>query len=73
MRVLRTGIALVHSGELIQPAWGSEAELEELADSADAVSYHFPVEIEVRGAEAIDQEALIGETLRRLAAWLEAR
>jgi hypothetical protein len=50
-RVLRTGIALVHQGELVLPAVGSEAEAERVAeDDRAVVQYHFPVEIEVRAA-----------------------
>jgi hypothetical protein len=49
-RVLRTGIALLHEGELVLPAAGSEAQAEMVTDDARAViHYHFPVEIEVRG------------------------
>lgn len=68
-RVRRTGIALVHEGELIQPAAGSEAEAERVAgDALATVNYYFPVEIEVRGAaEAPDAEEIVQETLRRLA------
>ena len=52
-RVLETGIALVHEGELVLPAAGSEAEAELVADDARAViEYHFPVEIEIRAGEA---------------------
>jgi hypothetical protein len=47
-RVLETGIALVHEGELVLPAAGSEAQAELVADDARAViHYHFPVQIEV--------------------------
>ena len=54
-RVLETGIALVHEGELVLPAAGSEAQAELVADDARAViHYHFPVEIEVRGGRAND-------------------
>ena len=49
-RVLETGIALVHEGELVFPAAGSEAQAELIAEDARTViQYHFPVEIEVRG------------------------
>ncbi|ESA32888.1 hypothetical protein N836_24175 [Leptolyngbya sp. Heron Island J] len=67
-RVKRTGIALVHEGELVLPAAGSEAQAEQVMEDARAViHYHFPVEIEVRAApEPIDPEAIINETLRRL-------
>lgn len=49
-RVTRTGIALVHEGELIFPADGSEVEAVYVSDDQHAVHYHFPVEIEVRSA-----------------------
>jgi hypothetical protein len=51
-RVLETGIALVHEGELIRPAFGSEAQAELAAEDAHAeIHYHFPVEIEIRAAD----------------------
>jgi len=49
VRVTRTGIALVHEGELVFPADASEAEAEYVADERYTVHYHFPVEIEIRG------------------------
>ena len=50
-RVRSTGIALVHKGELVLPAAGSEAEAEAVLDDAQStIQYFFPVEIEVRGA-----------------------
>lgn len=46
-RVKRTGIALVHEGELILPAGGSEAQAEQVAnDARQIIHYHFPVTIE---------------------------
>jgi len=50
-RVERTGIALVHEGEHIMPAPGSEAQITTY-DQANGVviNYYFPVEIEVIGA-----------------------
>jgi hypothetical protein len=48
-RVERTGIALVHEGEYIVPAAGSEARLTPAADSGPVVNYWFPVEIELVG------------------------
>lgn len=46
-RVKHTGIALVHEGEIILPAAGSEAQAEQvLADSRQIIHYHFPVIIE---------------------------
>ncbi|HEX6683627.1 MAG TPA: hypothetical protein VF062_12570 [Candidatus Limnocylindrales bacterium] len=72
-RVLRTGIALVHEGELVLPAVGSEAQAEQVLDDERAVvQYHFPVEIEVRGAEtAVDLDAIVDRALSRLAQGLE--
>jgi hypothetical protein len=72
-RVLRTGIALVHRGELVLPAAGSAAQAERVAaDDRATVVYYFPVEIEVRGAPAaLDPEEIISEALLRLARGLE--
>ncbi len=73
-RVLRTGIALVHEGELVLPAAGSEAQAEQVAEDARSViHYFFPVEIEVRAApDPIDPEEIVQETLRRLARGLRS-
>ena len=66
-RVHRTGIALVHAGELVLPAAGSEAEMEPAAaDPRAVVEYHFPVVIEVREARAPD----VGAVARRAARML---
>jgi hypothetical protein len=72
-RVLRTGIALVHKGELILPAAGSEAQAERVIDDArQEIHYHFPVEVEVRAApEGLDVEDIIAQTLSRLSHGLE--
>jgi hypothetical protein len=69
-RVLETGIALVHEGELVLPAAGSEAQAERVADDARAViHYHFPVEIEVwaggERTEANEIARLVFERLSR--------
>ncbi len=68
-RVLETGIALVHEGELVLPAAGSEAQAELVADDARAViEYHFPVEIEVRGeGQSIDLSEITRYVYERLA------
>ncbi len=68
-RVKETSIALVHRGELILPAAGSEAQAERVADdSRSIIHYHFPVEIEVKAApEAVHPDAIVERTLRRLA------
>ena len=70
-RVTRTGIALVHEGELIVPAPGSEAGLGR--EPREEVRYVFPVEIEVRGGhEPADVDQIADLTLRRLAEGLRA-
>lgn len=68
-RVLETGIALVHEGELILPAAGSEAQAAVAADDARAViQYHFPVEIEVIGAsQSVDLDLIARYVYERLA------
>ena len=67
-RVLETGIALVHEGELVLPAAGSEAQAEVVADDARAViQYHFPVEIEVwAGGERADANAIATLVIERV-------
>ena len=50
-RVRETGIALVHEGEYIMPAPGSEAPIEPGgAAKQDVVNYFFPVEIVIVGS-----------------------
>jgi hypothetical protein len=50
-RVRRTGLALVHEGELVLPVAGSEAAAEVVAsDDRTIVNYYFAVEVEIRGA-----------------------
>lgn len=74
-RVRRTGIALVHEGELILAAPGSEAELEPAEAGAGPVEvrYVFPVEVEVRGAGApVDADSIAELALRRLTQGLRA-
>lgn len=72
-RVTETGIALVHAGEVILPAPGSEAETEQLLkDSRTVVQYYFPVEIEVRAApDPIDPDEIVDRALRALGGALE--
>ena len=49
-RVERTGIALVHEGEYIAPAPGSEAQITSGGEQVGrVVNYYFPVEIEIVG------------------------
>jgi hypothetical protein len=46
----RTGLAVVHEGEYIVPAPGSEATISPDAEEVGrVVNYYFPVEIEVVG------------------------
>ena len=76
-RVERTGIALVHEGEWIVPAPGSEAEIEPLdgpAGAGQAVTYNFPVEVELVGelSEAQRRE-VAGHVYDELEAALRAR
>jgi hypothetical protein len=68
-RVLETGIALVHEGEVVLPAAGSEAQAELVGDDARAViEYHFPVEIEIRGeGERLDHAEIARFVYERLA------
>lgn len=50
-KVERTGIALVHAGEYILPAPGSEATITDVPAAAGGtvVNFYFPVEVEVVG------------------------
>ncbi|MEV5683499.1 MULTISPECIES: hypothetical protein [unclassified Streptomyces] len=48
-RVDRTGLALVHEGEYIAPAAGSEAVVTRHGGAGTVLHYHFPVEVEVVG------------------------
>ena len=51
-RVLETGLAVVHEGELVYPAAGSEAQAEAALDaSAQDITVYFPVEVEIRSIE----------------------
>ena len=64
-RVLETGIALVHEGELVLPAAGSEAQAEIVRRRCarrDPIS--LPVEIEVRGGRADGREQIAPPRLR---------
>lgn len=73
-RVKRTGIALVHEGELVLPAAGSEAEAAQVAEDAQSViNYYFPVEIEVRAvSEPMKLDEIVEATLDHLAKSLES-
>jgi hypothetical protein len=48
-RVERTGIALVHEGEYVVPAAGSEAVISPAGEVA-VINYYFPVQVEVVGS-----------------------
>jgi hypothetical protein len=52
-RVDRTGIALVHEGEYIVPAAGSEAVVS--PGAGPVVNYYFPVQVEVVGTLPEDE------------------
>jgi hypothetical protein len=75
-RVRQTGLALVHEGEFIMPAPGSEAEIEpaEMGDQR-VINYHFPVEIVIVGSLPEEERELIetriwerlGDVLARMA------
>ena len=74
--VRQTGIALVHEGEMVVPASGSEAEIV-LAeqDARNEIHVHLPVVVEVHGTDghARAMEQTIDETLRRLRRAIEAQ
>jgi hypothetical protein len=67
-RVLETGIALVHEGELVLPAAGNEVQAKRVADDARTViHYHFPVEIEVwAGGQRTDANEIATLVFERL-------
>jgi hypothetical protein len=59
-RVQETGIALVHEGEYIMPAPGSEAMIEPASLAGEAVvNYYFPVEIVIVGSLPEEERAAI--------------
>ena len=66
--VRETGIALVHEGEFIMPAPGSEATIEPLQmDTQGVVNYYFPVEIVIVGSlPEEEREAIEGRIWERL-------
>jgi hypothetical protein len=66
--VRETGLAIVHEGEYIMPAPGSEADIEAAPSTSQGViNYYFPVEIVVVGSlpeeERMSLEARIWESL----------
>jgi hypothetical protein len=64
-RVERTGIALVHEGEYIVPAEGSEAVVSGGAGggggAGTVINYYFPIEIEVIGTLGPHQVRRVAE------------
>jgi hypothetical protein len=76
-RVERTGIALVHEGELVVPAPGAEAA----SSGADAggdvepaeVHYWFPVQVEVVGLDEASTGAVVARVFEELGRELENR
>jgi hypothetical protein len=72
-RVDRTGLAVVHEGELVLPAAGSEAEASVvMASDRTVINYYFPVEVEVRGAASVrDPRSVIERALLKVASGLE--
>ncbi len=67
-RVVSTGLKLLHEGEYVVPAPGSEAVFASADD--DGVHYHFPVEIDVRRPQAGAASPAEGLSLDALAAHL---
>ncbi len=57
--VKETGIALVHEGEFIMPAPGSEALIEGAPEAQATVNFYFPVEIVVVGSLPEEERAAI--------------
>jgi len=68
--VQRTGLALVHEGELVVPARGSEAVLSVLNGDGTLV-LEFPVTVEVRVVPSCDPDRHADLTLDRLTRALE--
>ena len=66
--VRETGIALVHEGEYIMPAPGSEAAIEPAQMSAEGeVNYYFPVEVVIVGSlPESEREAIEARIWERL-------
>jgi hypothetical protein len=83
VRVERSGIALVHEGELIVPAQGAAAELSSVGSlgsvgSADGarpteVHYWFPVQVEVVGLDGPAADAVVARVFDELGRELGAR
>lgn len=74
--VKETGLAVVHEGEYIMPAAGSEAKIEPTQMMAQGVvNYYFPVEVVIVGSLPEEEQAAIeariweslGDALERMA------
>lgn len=79
-RVERTGIALVHEGELVVPAPDAAATLAPASagphdgpDDATEVHYWFPVQVEVVGLTGPAADDVVARVLDELATELGAR
>jgi hypothetical protein len=58
--VKETGLAVVHEGEYIMPAPGSEAEIEPTHMTGQGVvNYYFPVEVVIVGSLPEEEKAAI--------------
>jgi len=66
-RVEKTGIALIHEGEYIFPAPGSEARISavESPPGGAVINYYFPVEIEVIGSMSEDHMRRVADFVYR--------
>lgn len=76
-RVERTGIALVHEGELVVPAPGAAADLvgagRDHDDGPAEVHYWFPVQVEVVGLDDATADAVVARVFDALGTELGAR
>jgi hypothetical protein len=63
--VERTGLALLHKGELVVPEAGSEALLS-IVNGDGTLVLEFPVEVEVRVVDPCDPDRHADVTLTRL-------
>lgn len=72
---MEDGLAVVHRGEVIRPAEGSQAEIAQAdVDARTEITYSMPIVIEVGGPiESDEREAIIAETLGRLRRAIENR
>lgn len=57
--VRETGLALVHEGEYIMPAPGSEAAIEPAQMGDQVVNYYFPVEIVIVGSLSEEEQEIM--------------